>query len=288
MNKKASLFGIFCAGILIGVCFYNILTIDRLYEDSQGGIHQSYTVNKEFYDDAYRGAQDRNAQDVGGVIVNHHLLAPHLIAEALHGIRSDQRRTIVLIAPNHFAQGNNFVTTSEYDWTTPFGTLPASDVVTRLVENKYVDVYEDAFIKEHGIYNIIAFIKKSFPNADVIPLMVKEVDAKKQLVDVIEFLNDILPEDTIFIGSFDFTHGATNEEAIANDKMSLEIIEQMDADRIKRVNIDSQNGLKMLMEIMRRMGYTTFDVLAQTNASQILQQPDMTDVTSYITGYFKK
>lgn len=107
---------------------------------SAGPFHYSNFSDRSFYDKAFEKAGDvQNVKEVViGAIVNHHLLAPDLIAETLAASATDELKTVVLISPNHFFAGQGQAIISEYDWQTPYGILEANkDVISRLADGPY-------------------------------------------------------------------------------------------------------------------------------------------------------
>ena len=87
--------------------------------------HYSYFSNKPFFDDAYKNIPEKSGMSdkIKGVLVNHHLLAPNLIAETMNTIATTSQITVVLISPNHFSAGQGQIISSLYKWDTPYGVL---------------------------------------------------------------------------------------------------------------------------------------------------------------------
>jgi AmmeMemoRadiSam system protein B len=223
--------------------------------------------------------------DAGIVLVNHHLLASHLIARALSVVASEEPIIVVLVAPDHFSLGVAPATSVIARWPTPFGTIePATDVINRLTSRRVVHLQERPFIREHGITNITMFIKKVLPRAKLAPIVVRDDASAAAVVVLAEAIAD-LPGRVLVIGSFDFTHDATDTVARTQDDRSLAILTGADAAAADGIAVDSVPGVRLLMDIAKRRELQ-FTVLDMTNSSRILGQPDRTDVTSYITGFW--
>ena len=137
--------------------------------------HSSHLFDPAFFSQAYsKGEQYKkvaNDQVFGGIIP-HHLLASPLIAGFFEGIAGQKIDTVILLSPNHYGVGYYNISTSKGTWTTIFCNLDTdTSKVTSIVNDKAAFISEDLFDNEHGIYGITPFIKKSFPNAKIIPIV---------------------------------------------------------------------------------------------------------------------
>jgi hypothetical protein len=140
-------------------------------------------------------------------------------------------------------------------------------------------------VKEHGLYNIAPFIKRSFPNARVVAVAIKEnahIDLLQKLASIIQ-----KDKDAIIIGSFDFSHTLNIEGAKFHDAKSLDAIESFDTERVLDLDIDSMKGLYLLMKILEGKA-EAFSLFAHTNSAQVSNNVNAQDVTSYVTGVFTK
>ncbi len=293
-NIFLSILIIACLGLISGYLINK--HIERGFVCPHMGTHYSYFSTKTFFDQAYEHAgiklgvqNERGDKHVRGIIVNHHLLAPHLIAETIATIATDEPVTVVLISPNHFGAGRGQITSSLYSWSTPYGILENDcEVIDALQENGILHIEEKPFEKEHGISGIVSFIKKSLPQARIIPVIVKDTASPREIDVFVEALYENLGENALIIGSFDFSHGATNDTAIAFDQKSIAAITAFDYEGIKTIETDSRPGLSAVMKYMEKVGAKKFTVLFNTNAAQILKDLNLKDVTSYIDGKFSK
>ncbi len=254
-------------------------------------LHYSYFSQKDFYEQAYASAHvfPNPSQPVKGIIVNHHLIGARLIAQAMGIIATVKPVTVVLISPNHYAVGKSKIITSVAAWQTPYGILePDLQTISKLKNDNLVSVEERPFDQEHGISGIVAFIKKSLPNAKIIPIIVKDNVTVKQARDFAKQFNQDLPEDPIFIGSFDFSHYLTLPTADFHDIESREVIKSLAFSDIDRLDVDSHPGLAILLQLLQERNFQQFDLLEQNNSARIAKRDDILETTSYVTGYFTK
>ncbi len=236
---------------------------------------------------------ESEVEKVKGIVVNHHLLVPEYIANALVKVSGWKPKTVILISPNHFAAGDSQIITSLEDWKTPYGILETdkafvNELVSAQKQNggENVLVEEAPFKKEHGINNIVSFIKKVFPETRFVPLIVKDNLQFAKVDEFVNWLKEKVNDDVLVIASFDFAHYLPSQVEDFQDTKSLAILDNFDLDGIKHLNIDSKPGLRMFMQLMRSKGALNFRLFNHSNSAKYLQKQDLDGPTSYITGSF--
>lgn len=252
--------------------------------------HSSIFSQAEFYDQAYTDAKpSKSLPGVGGVLVNHHLLAAPFIAEALGAIATTKPVTVVLISPNHFSVGQGRILTSEAAWETPYGLLqPDLSSIRALANNGLAQVEEAPFDHEHGVTGIVAFIKKSLPNARIVPLILNDRLQVSQAQEVAKHMAALLPKDAFIVGSFDFSHYLPSRAAQFHDELSLSTVRRFDYANISRMDIDSRPGLALFLQMLAEKQATQFTLLEHTNSAELTRAFDTLETTSYLTGYFTR
>lgn len=249
-------------------------------------MHYSPIPTKEFVEASFNNLPNRErAENVKGILVNHHLLGARLISDALNVAASNKRMTIVLLSPNHFSRGRGNIIGSRYHWKTPYGILEPDKKITEQFGKTSISVDETPFPKEHGIFNLIPYIKRTFPNAKIMPLIIKDSLTMQESALFARKLIEILPRESLLIASLDFSHEVTSAVADSQDRASLEIIRNFKYDKLEDVKVDSKPALAIFLQFLGFSGATDFQLLNNTNSSKILKQ-DRTDTTSYITGFF--
>jgi len=144
------------------------------------------------------------------LIVPHHLFAASLIEKAFGLVQSKRVRQIIIIGPNHGEQGHGLIITSLANWKTNFGLIkPAQNSIRQLTQDGLVLVEESPFQEEHSIYNLLPYIKLSFPNAKVVPLILKARTNQRVAELLAQRLLEISNQDTIIVASLDFSHFQT-------------------------------------------------------------------------------
>jgi AmmeMemoRadiSam system protein B len=281
------------------VIFFIGLFLNKKNTSYEKVYHYSYFSQPEFYEQAYLEASKIKLLDplfksggigeIGGLVINHHLLAGQYIAEGFNTIATTEPVTVLLISPNHFSMGRNNVLASAAIWKTPFGELkPDKVLINNLAKQKIASIEEQPFEQEHGVSGIVAFIKKSLPNAKVVPIVVKDRVDISQAKELAENIIRALPQNAIIVGSFDFSHYLPSLPADFHDEVSLAAMENFDFNQISRLDIDSRPGLALFLKLLSNQGFEKFNLLRQNNSAKLAQMPDTLETTSYITGYFTK
>ncbi|MEA1926417.1 MAG: AmmeMemoRadiSam system protein B [Patescibacteria group bacterium] len=262
---------------------------DQAVDARSENFHFAKPDERSFYETAYRFTDkkiDLQDQNVIGGIIPHHLLAADLIAELFSNFTGDYN-TVVLIGPNHFFAGQAEIISSAYDWQTPYGVLQCDrNILDELLQFEEIKVEEDIFQKEHAINSEVAFIKKTFPRAKFVPLVLRAGVDEKNAADLARRLANIAKTQKILVlNSVDFSHYKNSATAQAHDKISIQAIEDFDFRKIYDLDIDSPASIYILMKFSELNG-AKFILLRNSNSAILSDKPDLKSTTSYVTGYF--
>jgi AmmeMemoRadiSam system protein B len=218
------------------------------------------------------------------LIVSHHLLAKDLINEAMENTTQDYK-TVILVGPNHFNSGPDDLQTTDYDWKTKFGNLRANQLlINKLLQNNYADLNPDNFNTEHSICGLVSFIRKQFPQANLVPLILKSSTAKEKAQNLGQLLAQNCA-DCLLLISLDFSHDASEAQAEINDQISLEVLSNLYQERIDQVTCDSLPALQVLFSYLKEKAVLDGQLINRSNSNLISNQ-NLTAVTSYITMIF--
>ena len=244
--------------------------------------------DKDMYESFYSRSRRVNLSGkIQGGIVPHHLLAGHLPAAFFEAISKQSPRTIVLISPNHFAQGSGNIISTSRDWETPFGRVRTDrNILRRLEKIGVVQINEESIKEEHGVYGLVPFIKKSLPNAKLLTFIIKNNTSIQELDGLVENLLNILPEDTVFVSSIDFSHYMTPVVADFHDELAMNVIRTFDFERLSKLEIDSVPSLYTLLKLMEGKGSKKIIHEEHTNSAQLAGNLGANNITSYYSPYF--
>ncbi|MFH1598040.1 MAG: AmmeMemoRadiSam system protein B [Patescibacteria group bacterium] len=225
-------------------------------------------------------------QEFQGGIVTHHDIASSLVGEFFQCIsKSNAPRTIILIGPNHSQQGPPVLSASR-DWHTPFGDLELDRDKMEELQGLY-QVDDEALIADHSISFMIPYIKYYFPEAKVIPLLVKYSYIRSEADKGIALLKKVIDEQTFILGSLDFSHYLTKNQADKNDKISKEIVTNFDLDDVYNHAdgfYDCAPGLFIILSLMQDLEHKNIIELNHANSFDFTGNPYNT--TSYFSWLF--
>ncbi len=223
---------------------------------------------------------------VFGAIVSHHFYAERDIADLFLRLKDQKFGTIVIIGPNHFNAGERQVLVSKEDYSTPWGDLKNDGVLTeKLITAGLAQNEEQPFEKEHAISALVGFIKYVFPDAKILPIIIKRQAGLAVGEGLGEWLARELPEDSLVLVSADFSHHFDLKTTEANDRQSLPVLETTNLQQIKNIQVDSPQSLAALFSYLQKKQAVALNYY-NTNSAMLGNNPESKDVTSYFFAYY--
>jgi AmmeMemoRadiSam system protein B len=227
-----------------------------------------------------------------GLIVPHHWLAGHLILAGLRDLAAGgPLRRVVLLAPNHIGAGGALVTTSDRPWETPLGRVePDAEAVRSLVRTLAATLAPDWLTHEHSINGLMPALASELPGVRVVPLAIHSGLRPGEVQALARALAGLAGEDTVFVASVDCSHYLAPEDARIRDGETLAALRALDSAAVlgfsNNEHLDSPGSIAILMETMRLLGATRFELRANTNSAELMGKAP-TGVTSYIYGLYR-
>lgn len=273
MNKKRK---VIISIAIVGILIFGIFRVVKLEKN-----------NKEIYFETV------SSLEAVSLIVPHHLVAEKLIDEAFVKIAEKNKNAkierVILISPNHFNLGNGWVIASDKNWETKNGQIEADAISLEKIKNiEGVNVEKEAFQKEHGIENILPFVAKYFSGAKVIPLMIKDGFPLEKSENLAGELARNFPQNTLVILSSDFSHELEKNIAELHNQKTIEVIENKEYEKMGNLDTDCAPGLVIATKYSQNLEYENFQLLGDSNSSEIYGKNFIGETTSYITGFFSK
>jgi|GEM_PF-1149802 len=264
-------------------------------------------------------------EGVKGVILPHHLLVKSYMEKFYQQLAAENSyERIVIISPNHFNYGFNFIQTTDwvnteektidYESRQMLKNAPALEGVwiTVLEAAKVLKIEPKYFSREHGVFTHYGFIKKYFPEAKILPIIIKRGTSEKALVALGEEINALInaeEERTLVLASLDFSHYTAEGWAGKNDmrmvgwlagigisggsvgnldlKGAQEVGVSLDTENKDSVAIDSPEGLYLMAWLMNKQG-NGWNLWARTSSASLIEGISAADNTSHIFGWFGK
>ena len=212
-----------------------------------------------------------------GVILPHHLAVGEDLARFYRGLAKvkDSER-IFILGPDHYEAGAMTISScGDCVYKTVYG-----EVEVEAPDLDFVGIEGDIFAKEHGIFAHTPFIKYFFPEAVIVPLIIRSDVREEDMEKLREWLNENLRKDDLLLASIDFSHYKPVEEANVDDQFSFEAIVGFDLEMVAVAAMDSPASVSVILEIMQERGYTKAVRLAHTN-TQDFYKARLEETTSH-------
>lgn len=255
---------------------------------AHGGVLQE----KKFFDIAYGFPQQSIIppnSDLSAAVVPHHLLAADLIAETFGNLQEQKVDTVVLVGPNHYRQGASVFLSSAYAWQTPYGVVYPDQTLLRQLQQseKNFSLDETVLSKEHAVFNVTPFIKKTFPEAKIVPIIIRPTVTLTEIETLAKILRQNETHKRILLlGSVDFSHYQSRAQAEKDDAVSLSALRTDNPEKIfTQTRADSPATLALLSAYAKFNGHR-FRLIKNSNSAALSGQLDLSSTTSYITGYW--
>ena len=264
----------------------------------------SYITDKTFFETAYKKSSvvgkevDKFDNDVKAGILPHHLVFPEKIAQFFDKLAKTQNvNTFFVIGPNHSHKGNFSIAISEYGYSTPYGNLDIDEFkVNKILGLKlgYIGFDKNSFDGEYSISALVPFIKKSFPDAKIVPIVIKGGTDDKYIAALTKAISGIAGPSDFVLGSVDFSHYLPIDVANFHDETAKTVIENFDFDNLKNLEIDSPPSLKTVMQFAYEKGGRDVEIIAHTNSANstitesVANPKDIKETTSHFYIAFKK
>jgi AmmeMemoRadiSam system protein B len=201
---------------------------------------------------------------------------------------------VVIISPDHFERGKNIITMPQNTvFSSPEGDhVLDKEIIKKISEDKelssYVSLQDDLWFEEHGIFSHTPFIKHYFPDARVVPVVLKmlskddEFEKYKALGKV---LAKILPEDSLVIASVDCSHYQIPSVTAFHDYVIVDTLMRMENPRY--AEIDSPESITALLSYNKALGAVNPVLLHQSSTYDFIPQ-EFVESTSHLYISFYK
>jgi AmmeMemoRadiSam system protein B len=231
------------------------------------------------------GARGFSGGAAAGGIVPHHDLAGAMMLrfyDALaEAVPAPER--IILIAPDHYRAGRSPVSTCGADWLTEFGLLSADqEGVAALTGAGLGERQDRLFRSEHSITNHLPLLRRTFPGATVLPLVVRKGLSDLHLLALRKALLPLVKRGGLILLSMDLSHGKTPAGAAAEDARTLPVLRELRTPALRGLDLDCPRGAALLFALLRDLGATQARLLDHTDSCLLLND-GRSPCTSYAT-----
>ena len=224
------------------------------------------------------------------VILPHHLITAPELTKFYRGIADQfQPKIIILVGPNHYETGDSNIQTCNCAYETVKGRLEADSAITqKAAANGVARFNNDAFKNEHSIYAHATFIKNFFPEAKIVPFILKWKTPDAEIDALLDFINNLPDQKNILvIGSVDFSHYQQSSVADFHDRSSFAAIANFDLQKIKTIEVDSPATLRLIAERALTYRLNKVSLLNHTNSQKFFIKK-LDETTSHLYISFSK
>ncbi len=242
------------------------------------------------------GAQNANKsgeKNIPVFIVPHHLVADKQIRDGFAYIASAWKnnppKRIILMGPNHYFRGKADVITARHNWNTNDGDITADTAFIDLMAKKNFAALEDGIVEgDHSITALLPFVKRFFPDASLVPLLMREPMLRKNTDKLAQFFHEQLGQETLLIVSADFSHYFPKEIAEEHDRQSLIALQNLDMIFMeKQMDVDARQILMVVAQYLELKGNAKFTMLFHTNSADLTANPREKSTTSHFVGFYE-
>lgn len=239
--------------------------------------------NYNFLDFSTDGESQKNNSNVQIAVTSHHLptaftLIAHLYKTLLNS--SENRKTFVILGPDHWEKCQSYVSTTNVSYSTPHGKLEIDrEISQKLLDWHLVSLDNNCFKGEHSIGVQTIFIKYLFPDAKIVPIIFSSNTGNKSINGIATFLNQLDDNMTVIV-SVDFSHYYEYNEAMLIDSISGDKLKNLDESFFDLKYVDSPASLKVAIILAEKQGITKATILDRANSYDFTGEKDNT------TGYF--
>jgi len=218
----------------------------------------------------YLKSKKKIKKKINGLIVPHagYEYSGEVAGKAFSLLGNKKIKKAIIIGPSHYVYLNDAITTNEQKWHTPLGEIK--------IFNK--DFIHADINQEHSIKNQLPFLQKLGFN-EIMPLMVGEISLEKAE----EIAKKISKIPAIYIFSTDLSHFFSYDEAVKKDKNTINIIENIDFNKIKEIDACGIYPLLILF-CLCKIKKTKPHLIIYKNSGDIIGDKDA--VVGYSSFYF--
>lgn len=230
--------------------------------------------------------------EISAGVVPHHLLARELIENFFNYLSSKVKpEVIILLSPDHFQAGkileSDFITVSPL--AEDFHGLKIDQKLISNISFENEFVFENSAIKkEHGILNLLPFIKNHFQDSKIVPILISQTTSKEKVDRLLESLNFHCPDKTLVLASVDFSHYLPKSAAEFHDTKSKRVLINFEKENFQNLDADSWQALYLARGFANLRKKESPTVIGYKNSADFLEKEDTRETTSYFSVVFEK
>jgi AmmeMemoRadiSam system protein B len=198
--------------------------------------------------------------------------------------RWDQNVTrVFLFSPDHFKKARNFAAACPSAWKLASGVLRADgEALKELADGDLTELRSDLFATEHGISIHIPLIARFFPEAKVVPMVLRSDTPDIALLSIRHKLSKMLQPGDLVILSMDLSHYKTPEAMAMEDEKTLEVLTHLRSFQTRAIDVDARRAAALVLLLFNDLNARNSIVLDHKDSSDLLNKTIISG-TSYAT-----
>jgi poly-gamma-glutamate synthesis protein (capsule biosynthesis protein) len=202
-------------------------------------------LNKEiFVKETPKIEEEKEKLIIAGGIVPHHLLASELIERFFKKLSLYEGiENIVILAPDHYRkaekQSVRFLTSYYLEEL----KINESVINNLLKKNPLIKIDERDVLSDQGVSSLLVYFSKYFNKKQFIPFLISPLTSEEEIKNLIDEINNLLPQNTIIIGSVDFGHYLPQSLLYLHDVKSIRVLLNFEVNEFLNLDVDSWQAL---------------------------------------------
>ncbi len=196
---------------------------------------------------------------------------------------------VILIGPNHHGVGESGAVYATGSWMTPLGQIRIDEPLAQSLLDATPLLQSDtvAHQLEHSLEVQVPFIQYLNPRATLVPICLGQLQLSSlfKIATAIASVIQKSPEPILLIASTDMTHFESAESAALQDRMALDCVENLDAERLfktvvqKRISMCGFMPTVVLLKTAELLGASEGKIIAYGNSGDVTD--DYNNVVAY-------
>jgi len=220
-------------------------------------------------------------------IVSHHLpTASPLIDDFYRHLKKARPDigTFIVVGPDHFEKCRHKFSVSGQSVSTMFGEIKNDSNIFSQLSIAGAKKEDACFQGEHAIGVQANYIRKYFPEARIVPLLLSYLAQSRNFDKTIAVLKKNR-KNTFVLASLDFTHYIDARAANINDEVSHKLLLSQDGPAFTLKQVDSPGTLRLVLRLARELKLNT-EILDHKNSFDY--NGSFQNTTSYFSVLFGK
>ncbi|MCD6568851.1 AmmeMemoRadiSam system protein B [bacterium] len=206
-----------------------------------------FSGNFSFPPEATPSQSESEELPIAAGVVPHHLLAQVIIDDFFQRLSNySPIEVVILFSPDHYNQaaltGGRFITISPQREEGKGKNDSVSEIINTISQNQLVEINDFSVGHDQGVANLMPFFEKYLPDTKVIPILISPQATKEETQILVEQLNEVVPKNTIFIASVDFSHYLPDPVLLLHDVRSIRTLINLEDD-FRNIDVDSWQSL---------------------------------------------